>query len=214
MWVVKLGGSLVGCDALSEWIRILSEPGMPASVIVPGGGPWADAVRHAQRRIGFSESCAHLMALKAMEQCGLLLCDASERLRPCSSIPSIRAALERGRVPVWMPSAMVEHEPAIARSWDVTSDSLAAWLAGRIGATALVLVKSVELVDRPLSAMVDSGVFDPCFPQFLQDADCPAYVTGRSGCAEFRAARSGTGTPGLRLCADRATPGRLAGCAP
>ena len=38
-----------------------------------------------------------------------------------------------GKVPVWLPSAMAIAAPDIPACWDVTSDSLAAWLAGKLG---------------------------------------------------------------------------------
>ena len=46
------------------------------------------------------------------------------------------------RTPVWLPSTC--GHPGVRQSlpsWDVTSDSLAAWLAGKLGADALLLIK-------------------------------------------------------------------------
>lgn len=215
MWVVKLGGSLAGSAALRDWIDAIKDPAAAAVVVVPGGGPWADAVRDTQLQMGFSDRCAHGMALKAMEQFGLLLCDLSERLRPCASVVAIRSALDRGRVPVWMPADMLLAQRApIPMSWDVTADSLAAWLAGTLQATTLVLVKSVDVERGSLPALVDGGVVDPCFPQLLAAAGCAAYVTGRKGCAAFRAACAGDGGPGLRLTVDPRTPKSRSGSAP
>ena len=50
-------------------------------------------------------------------------------------------------------------------SWDVTSDSIAAWVAGRVGAGRLVLVKAVDgrfadLVDEHLPTMLERARFE------------------------------------------------------
>ena len=49
----------------------------------------------------------------------------------------------RGRVPVLLPAALLASDPLPA-SWEVTSDSIAAWVAGAAHAARLVLVKPVE----------------------------------------------------------------------
>ena len=70
--VVKLGGSLAFSQHLRAWISALAAcPGR--AVIVPGGGPFADAVRSAQTRMGYDDHAAHHMALLAMEQYGRAL---------------------------------------------------------------------------------------------------------------------------------------------
>jgi 5-(aminomethyl)-3-furanmethanol phosphate kinase len=164
--VVKLGGSLGEGEHLPAWLASLA-PGAGRTVVVPGGGGFADAVRAAQRRHGFSDRAAHAMALLAMEQYGLMLADLLPALAPCRTLDAIGAALARRRVALWLPTELVLAEAAIPASWDVTSDSLAAWLAQRLGARRLVLVKSVAapppLEPRRLAA---AGLVDRAFPDF------------------------------------------------
>src|SRR6201999_873925 len=138
--VVKLGGSHAGSAHLDAWLDALAACGGRA-VIVPGGGPFADAVRAAQGSMGFDDAAAHHMALLAMEQFGLALASKRPGLGVVASRDDIGTALRVGKVPVWGPTAMALAAKEIPASWDVASDSLAAWLAGRIGATRLLLVK-------------------------------------------------------------------------
>ncbi len=171
MIVVKIGGSLGKADALRSWLAALAR-GRGRVVVVPGGGAFADGVREEQRRLGFSDRAAHRMALLAMEQYALVLADLQPVLVPCATTDEMREALRREAVPVWLPSMMALADPAIAESWDVTSDSLAAWLAGRIHARRLVLMKSMPapaaLVPQVLA---DLGAVDRAFPEFLAAAD-------------------------------------------
>jgi aspartokinase-like uncharacterized kinase len=165
--VVKLGGSLAEADALRGWLAALAAGGGRA-VVVPGGGPFADAVRAAQRRHGFSDRAAHRMALLAMEQYALMLADLAPVLVPSRTLAEIRATLASGRVPVWMPATMLFGETAIPESWAVTADSLAAWFARRLEAVRLALVKSVA-APAPLdpAALAARGMVDAAFPRFV-----------------------------------------------
>ena len=97
--------------------------------VVPGGGPFADAVRAAHRELKFSEAAAHSMAMLAMEQMAHLLCDMQPKLRPVSAREEFDAAWEARAVPVWCPSQMAGADSDLPRTWSMTSDSLAAWLA-------------------------------------------------------------------------------------
>ena len=177
--VVKLGGSFAFSPHLRAWIEALAACGGHA-VIVPGGGPFADTVRDAQTKVGFDDKAAHAMALLAMEQYGLALASLDGRLVPAASLDAIDGALERGRVPVWLPARLALEATDIAPSWDTTSDSLAAWLAGKIGARRLFLVKHVELQGRRVRAdeLVSAGVVDKEFVRHLLTCAAAAFILG------------------------------------
>jgi 5-(aminomethyl)-3-furanmethanol phosphate kinase len=169
--VVKLGGSLLAhtqqLDAVLQTIALVSrERGL---LVVPGGGPFADAVREVDRRIGLPDTTAHWMAVLAMDQYGHVVVS---RLRGSVmvSVPrEVTAALENNLLPVLAPSRWLREVDPLPHSWDVTSDSISAWIAGALGAARLVLVKpnadavhGVELVDpyfpRALPSRVTSAI--------------------------------------------------------
>lgn len=201
MWVVKLGGSLFGTPELAHWLEMLVRQSDGRVVIVPGGGPFADTVRTAQRASGFDDGAAHHMALLAMEQFGLVLKSLQPGLATAASELEIAERGWQHRAIVWLPSQMVLADDDIPQSWEVTSDSLAAWLAGRLGAERLVLVKHVEqLADTmPLALLTAGGLLDAAFGEFAQDLSCPIHVVGKSQHAEFSAALGGTPFAGTRV---------------
>ena len=133
-----------------------------------------------QQRWRFDDPTAHHLALLAMEQFGRMLAGLRPGLASADSRAAIRRALRDGRVPVWMPTAMVLGRPEIAESWEVTSDSLALWLAGEIGARRVILVKSAPAPSGPLTALdlARRGLVDPAFPAFLEKSRCEAFYTG------------------------------------
>lgn len=173
--VVKLGGSLAEAGTIRSWLQVLSEHGRGRCIVVPGGGVFAETVRRAQPVFGFSDSAAHQMALLAMEQYGRLLADLAPVLVAAGAADAIAASLMEGRIPVWLPSAMAAKAPDIAPSWDITSDSLAAWLARRVGAASLVLVKSARPPSAVPAELAGAGFVDPAFPAFTEKA--PFAVT-------------------------------------
>jgi aspartokinase-like uncharacterized kinase len=192
--VVKLGGSFAFSAILTDWIRALASCAGRV-VIVPGGGPFADTVRTAQRHMGFNDRAAHLMSLLAMEQYGHALICCDDLLQPADSVERIERHLATQRVPVWMPARMAETAADIEPSWRVTSDSLAAWLSGTIGAGRLILVKHVSALTglEQCQDLVAMGVVDEAFPQYLQKAAVSASLVGPSDHAILAAAiRCGT----------------------
>jgi len=176
--IVKLGGSHATGPHLKPWLKaIATEAG--SIVIVPGGGPFADAVRKAQAGIGYDDRAAHAMALLAMTQFGAALESLNPALRLATSRSAILSALKERKVPVWSPERMAS-AAALPETWDLTSDSLAAWLAGALGAGCLVLVKHgrFEGAEVGVHDLAARGIVDPLFPRYLKESGARAWLAG------------------------------------
>ena len=188
--VAKLGGSHAFSDTLPAWLAAL-EGCAGKLVLVCGGGPFADAVRAAQPRMGFDDAAADAMALLAMEQYAVALAATGRRFVVAGSRAAIRTALRAGKVPIWAPRRMVttaRRVPAsIPPSWEVTSDSLAAWLAGELAAQRLFLIKRVVVADPcpTAEALVEAGMVDRAFPRFLAASGAQAFLLGPSDLQGF-----------------------------
>jgi 5-(aminomethyl)-3-furanmethanol phosphate kinase len=177
--VIKLGGSCAGALDLRAWTAAIGACGGRV-VVVPGGGPFVDAVRAAQPRMGFDDVAAHHLAMLGMEQFGRALASFDPRLALADSIAGVRRALADEKVAVWLPARMAMKAADIPASWQVTSDSLAAWLAGRLGAARLLLLKQVGLSRQPVAVdeLADKQIVDPMFPQFLRASGVAGFVLG------------------------------------
>lgn len=199
MWVVKLGGSLLGTPQLQEWLDMLVAQGDGRIIIVPGGGAFADTVRAQQFIGGYDDTAAHRMALLAMEQYGLALQSLQPALVTASSELEIAERSWQHRAIVWMPSAMVCANKQIPHSWRVTSDSLAAWLAAKLGADLLCLIKHLDQSHAvaSLSRWMETGVLDEAFGEFSAHLTCPIHVMDKSDIVGFR--RLLAATPRSRL---------------
>jgi dihydroneopterin aldolase len=200
--VVKVGGSLARePGALRGTLAALAEADA-APLVVPGGGPLADAVRRLHAGGGLSEETAHRMALLALDQCALWLAELAgpgARARVVSSREEIVRALDLGELPVLAPSRWLEVEDEAGQlpaSWQVTSDSIAAWTAGRIGARRLLLLKSFAFRARRIAPGDLRDAVDAFFLRALpQDLEC-RFVDGRepAGVLAALAGEPGAGT--------------------
>jgi 5-(aminomethyl)-3-furanmethanol phosphate kinase len=140
--VLKVGGSLYGrprqLRRLMGTLEALAGP--RTFVVVPGGGAFADEVRRADRRFGLDGSSSHWMAILAMDQSAYLLRALAAGAVLVRSPEDVR----RGRVNVLAPSTWLIRADPLPHSWEVTSDSIAAWVARTLRAKQLILLKSVD----------------------------------------------------------------------
>jgi 5-(aminomethyl)-3-furanmethanol phosphate kinase len=187
--VVKIGGSLWRSRRLGAWIAALRQ--YPSALtIVPGGGPFADAVRAAQPQMSFSDDAAHKMALLGMEQYGLALADLFPGLVLFQTPQEAAAVHTLKHIAVWRPTAMAL-TARIEAGWDITSDSLAAFYARASGATRLLLIKSVDAAEE-LADLVD-----PCFPTFAEGLE--VYLAGPRALRQATEILAKGAVPGSRV---------------
>jgi 5-(aminomethyl)-3-furanmethanol phosphate kinase len=137
-------------------------------LVVPGGGRLADAVRAEDERFGMRADTHHRMAILAMDQFGLLLADLIPRAGLCEDLAAAAAVMDEARPAVLLPERLTRGAPDLPASWDVTSDSIAAWVAGRAGAERVVLLKADDRA---------TGV-DGHFATALAAAGVEAWVIG------------------------------------
>ena len=163
--VVKVGGSLIArreqLDAVLATLSRLAR--VQRLLVVPGGGPLADVVREIDRRMDIGDDAAHWMAVLAMDQFAYLIASRVADSRVVEDHDAIGTALADGVMPVLAPSRWLRAADPLPHSWDVTSDSIAAWVAGQVGAPRLVLIKApgatgTGLVDAAFGAALPPGV--------------------------------------------------------
>jgi aspartokinase-like uncharacterized kinase len=191
MWVIKLGGSLLGAPELAHWLELLVKFGDGKVVIVPGGGLFANSVREAQQISNASDEVAHQLALLAMDQFGILLASMNPGLVTASCELELAERGWQHRGIVWLPSKMVLADASIPQNWQVTSDSLSAWLANKLGAEQLILVKSKSLITyqkvapSKLQHLVDDELIDSQFVNFSTDKSFQAWALNKADYSIF-----------------------------
>ncbi|HOI13044.1 MAG TPA: uridylate kinase [Methanoculleus sp.] len=165
--VVKVGGSLF--DRTASLLGIFREAGRPV-LIVPGGGKFADLVR----RLDVSEDAAHWMAIAGMEQFSWYIAS--------HGIPAVSNLTVPSAMAVFLPYCALRETDPLPHSWDVTSDTIAAWVAHELSAD-LLLLKSVDgihhrrkLLSRVEDPSITSDEVDPAFFRFAFEHNVRARV--------------------------------------
>jgi 5-(aminomethyl)-3-furanmethanol phosphate kinase len=193
--VLKVGGSLAEKPAsLASLCQELSGLAKAYRIaVVPGGGEFADVVRKFDRTYKLSSAVAHKMAILAMDQYGFFLSNITPESHVSYSLKEISNSSE-GMLPIFLPSKLMFHDDSLEHSWDVTSDTIAAYIAGLLHAEKLVLVTDVdgifsedpkknvdaklveELSAEQLQFWSRRTSVDKTLPKILQQANLDCYV--------------------------------------
>jgi 5-(aminomethyl)-3-furanmethanol phosphate kinase len=155
--IVKLGGSLY--NRIPDIAPILKASKRPL-LIIPGGGPFADLVRQVQA----DNDTAHWMAIAAMEQYGWFISSFGILTMDRIAVPLTTT--------VFLPYRCLRLTDVLPHTWDATSDTIAAWVAGMLHLD-LLLLKSVDgifingILQEQITGPVESDIIDPCFIPFV-----------------------------------------------
>jgi 5-(aminomethyl)-3-furanmethanol phosphate kinase len=187
--VVKCGGSLY--HHVPDLVPVLLASGRPL-FIVPGGGFFADVVRKSRT----DDDSAHWMAVAAMDQYGWLIASMGITATALLQVPDEPV--------VFLPYCSMRQYDPLPHSWDVTSDSIAAWIADFLGLD-LLLLKSVDgiltddrLVEKVKHPVV-TEVVDPFFIPFVLKKKIKTTIINGSRVGRVEDFLSGGTVPGTRI---------------
>jgi aspartokinase-like uncharacterized kinase len=143
--VIKVGGSLAEHPAdLRKLCQMLGTIAQTHRVlVVPGGGKFADTVREFDKAYNLSNTISHKMAVLAMDQFGLLLSHITPNSHVSYSIKEMEKSVT-GMLPILLPSRFVFRKDPLEHSWNVTSDTITAYIASVLHARKLILVTDVD----------------------------------------------------------------------
>ena len=133
--VVKIGGSLFPEHAI-ELAERLKNTG---SCIVLGGGEFANLIRKYDDEINFSEEANHWTAIDCMDIIAKLVNDKVDSAELVFSIEEVKKISDDGFTPIFVVSEFLRQEDPFECSWDVTSDSIAAYVAHLLNANLFIV---------------------------------------------------------------------------
>lgn len=183
--MIKIGGSLIHrAKELVKEITDYSTAGGDKVLIVPGGSVFADTVR----RVNASQEASHWMAVLAMEQYGYYLGDGT-------GVKLVNDLNNEERVCILLPYAIMKKRDELPHTWDVTSDTIAAWVALH---TSARFIKATDVdgvytngslrKEVPASELTGTETcVDAELPRFLTEnrmscevinGNCPGMLTG------------------------------------
>lgn len=187
--VLKLGGSLLDVPDLDRRLNDVLHRYAPSPLLLlVGGGRAADLVRDWDRRHELGDDTAHRLALDAMSLNSRLVAALIPQSELVRRPEACEAVWNSNRLPIIDPATFIPALEASAgevpHTWDVTSDSLSAWIAERVSADRLVLLKSLDCPDRGIE--MGSGLVDREFPSLIGGLRRIEWINLRSAVADPR----------------------------
>ena len=133
--VVKIGGSLFP-DYAIELAEQLKDTD---SLIILGGGEFANLIREYDSAKNFSSEVTHFTAIDCMDIIAKLVNDKVDSTKLAFSLDEINEISDEGFTPIFIVSDFLKKEDPFECSWDVTSDSIAAYVAHILNANLFIV---------------------------------------------------------------------------
>ena len=133
--VVKIGGSLFP-DYAIELAKKLKNTD---SLIILGGGEFANLIRQYDSTQSFSAEVTHYTAIDCMDIIAKLVDDRVDSAKLAFSIDEIDEISNEGFTPIFVVSDFLKRDDPFECSWDVTSDSIAAYVAHLLNANLFIV---------------------------------------------------------------------------
>ena len=133
--VVKIGGSLFPNYAINLAEKLKGTN----SVIILGGGEFANLIRKYDGEMKFTEETNHWTAIDCMDIIAKLVNDKVDSTKLAYSIDEVNEISDEGFTPIFVVSEFLKDEDPFECSWDVTSDSIAAYVANSLNANLFIV---------------------------------------------------------------------------
>ncbi|OED30450.1 hypothetical protein [Methanosphaera sp. WGK6] len=187
--VIKIGGSLFPkyikdlCDTLKKSREKI--------VLVNGGGALANKLREFNQEYSFSNDTNHWTAIECMDILGKLIADKNEDILLIEKIEDISKAHKNNKIPLLLTYDLLKKEDPLEHSWNITSDSIACWIAHRINAKLLILTnvdgiysgnifsnnkKLIKKISANKLLLFEETSVDKCLPKLLIDYHLDCYI--------------------------------------
>ncbi len=186
--VVKVGGSLLEWhalpDRLTRFLDVRRNQG-DKLLLIAGGGAAANWIRKLDRVHKIGESRAHELAVRSLD----LTAYALQILLPETDViqfpEEFTSVWKSNRIPILAPRIILidkdQNSPdPLPKSWDNTTDSIAATIATILHAGTLILLKSTSVDAKTTREQAANlGVVDPLFPRASQGLQMVTVVNLR-----------------------------------
>ncbi|WP_339727552.1 hypothetical protein [uncultured Gimesia sp.] len=185
--VIKVGGSLFDLPDLGARLSdLLAQLNDSRPLLISGGGSAADLVRDWDRTHHLSETKAHWLAIQSLMLNDRLLSTILPDASLVSSQSEAIAVWNEGGIPVLCSYDYLTQNSSsdfadLPASWDVTSDSIAAWVSLTWPATELILLKSVDLAqEKTVPELAEAGFVDAYLPTLADSLPCLRWCNLRA----------------------------------
>lgn len=145
--IVKIGGKILENkenleSTIAQFKHICENDIVQKIIIIPGGGTYANFVRRIDEKISIGDELSHWMAIFAMNCNGIELSQKYNDIKYFDNLGELKKSNER--IVIFLPYDFINQRDELLHSWDVTSDSIALYIAHHLGLKDCFLIKDID----------------------------------------------------------------------
>jgi len=145
--IFKIGGKILENSkniesTISQLTQLYEENILQKILLIPGGGSYANFIRKIDEELKLGVDLAHWMAVYSMNYNGIELNRKYPRLECIEELEKFQDA--KKMFCVFLPYNYLRKNDTLPHSWDVTSDSIAHYIAYKLHLNRCFLIKDVE----------------------------------------------------------------------
>ena len=145
--VFKIGGKILENSknlecTISQLKKLYEDNTFQKIIIIPGGGSHANFIRSIDKKLVLGDDLAHWMAIFSMDYNGK---DLNRKFPDFECVDDFEKIQSAKRILcIFLPYNYLRKKDELPHSWDVTSDSIAIYIANKLNLNKCYLIKDIE----------------------------------------------------------------------
>ena len=149
--VFKIGGKILEDYknfefTISQLKKLYEDNTLQKIIIIPGGGSYANFIRSIDKNLVLGDDLTHWMAIFSMNYNGKELNKKFPDLECVDDFEKIQSA--KRIFCIFLPYNYLRKKDELPHSWEVTSDSIAIYIANKLNLNECYLIKDVEGINN------------------------------------------------------------------
>ena len=134
--IFKIGGSILEnfenvSSTISQLFYLYEKDIIQKIIIIPGGGSFANFIRKIYDDLKFTDELAHWMSIISMNYNGIELGKKFPKLEVFEDYNKLKDSSKT--FSIFLPYQFIKENDKLPHNWQVTSDSIALFMAKRLG---------------------------------------------------------------------------------
>jgi aspartokinase-like uncharacterized kinase len=145
--IFKIGGKILENSTniestISQLTQLYEEKVLQKIIIVPGGGSYANFIRRIDDELKLGDDLVHWMAIYSMNHNGIEL---NRKFPELECIEDLKGFQDSNKFfSIFLPYKYLRINDTLPHNWDVTSDSIAYYVANKLQFNLCFLIKDID----------------------------------------------------------------------
>jgi len=145
--VFKIGGKILENSnniksTFSQLTQLFDKEILQKIIVIPGGGTFANFVRSLDEVLQIGDDLAHWIAIYSMNYNGIILNGKYPNLETVEDLKTFQDAKQM--FCIFLPYSFLREDDNLPHNWDVTSDSIALYVANKLKLSQCFLIKNID----------------------------------------------------------------------